>query len=100
MNIISGNSGIRSTGLHRFTASINNNGILCLSCENSPDFSLLFTITDNQINNYSILLNRINATIRGRCGTEGCRNFNMVISENHYRIDCLDDLSFWIEFSM
>jgi hypothetical protein len=98
---ITGNSGVRSIGLHRFTASINDNGILCLSCQNSPDFTLVFT--GNQFGQQQItpdLLSRINSSIRGRCGTEGGTQFSMVITENRHRIDCLDDMSFWIEFSI
>ena len=98
-SVIIGNSGIRSTGFHIFTAYINDNGNLCLSCQNSPDFSLVFTGDFSQQITPG-LLNRINSSIRGRCGTEGGRQFSMQISENNYRIDCFDDLSFWIEFSI
>ena len=98
---IVGNSGIRSTGLYRFLASINENGIVCLSCQNSPDFSLfLKEIHFGQRINH-VLLQRLNSTIIGQCGTEGGGQFVMkLVSPNRYRIDCDDDMSFWIEFSI
>ena len=99
MNTIICNSGKRSSGLYKFTAYINDNNILCLSCENSPDFSLYFIgepFGQKKINQY--LLQSINLSIKGRCGTEGGSQFIMILNENHCRIDCLDDLSFWIEF--
>ena len=98
---IVGNSGIRSTGLHRFTAHVDNNDddVLCFSCQNSPDFRLL--LTRNHIGHQitDALVSRINLSIRGRCGTEGNGNFTMVINENRYRIDS-NDMGFWMEFSI
>ena len=98
--MLSGNSGRRSIGLHRFTAYLNNNGILCLSCQNSPDFNLCFTGNQLGENISDALLCRINESILGRCGSSGGSNFVLFISDagNRVRIDCIDDLSFWIEF--
>jgi hypothetical protein len=88
-----GCSGSRSTGIHKFSANLDDDNMLRLSCLNSPDFFLLLTGFPQES------LSIINSTIRGRCGTERGSQFILQIESNKCRIDCVDDLSFWVEFS-
>ena len=91
-----GCSGSSSTGIHKFFANFDHDNMLHLSCLNSPDFSLL--LTGDMFTKES--LSSINSTIRGRCGTERGSQFTLQIALNLCRIDCVDDLSFWVEFSL
>ena len=88
-----GCSGSRSTGIHKFSANLDDDNMFRLSCQNSPDFSLLLTGFPKES------LGIINLTIRGRCGTERGSQFILQIDAHKCRIDCVDDLSFWVEFS-
>ena len=95
-----GNSGVTTNGECKFSAYLDDNGLLCLRCENSPEFNICFFRNQFGTNISESLLNRINNSITGKTGCMGCGDFILVVMGILVRIDCVDDLKFWIEFSI